>query len=165
GRPSTRRRGGWAAARRALAGAPRRPRGTSPPDSPRAGAGTATTRRRGGWGGRRRSWASPEVPRPPACNTAGGRTAGTEGGPLVHCPRGCRRGSLGSRHSPQAAMRSRSMRLIGAFIVLALAACATTTQFVNTWKATDAAPLALRQGDTVVAMVISRNETNRRSGE
>jgi len=62
-------------------------------------------------------------------------------------------------------MRSRSMRLIGAFIVLALAACATTTQFVNTWKAPDAAPLALRQGDTVVAMVISRNETNRRSGE
>ena len=62
-------------------------------------------------------------------------------------------------------MRSRSIRLTGAFIVLALAACATTTQFVNTWKAPDAAPLALRQGDTVVAMVITRSEANRRSGE
>jgi len=46
-----------------------------------------------------------------------------------------------------------------------LAACATTTEFVNTWKAPDAAPLTLRPGDTVVAMVISRNELNRRSGE
>jgi hypothetical protein len=46
-----------------------------------------------------------------------------------------------------------------------LAGCSTTTRFVNTWKAPDAAPLSLRSGDTVVAMVISRNEATRRSGE
>ena len=62
-------------------------------------------------------------------------------------------------------MRSTSMRLAGAVTLLALGGCATSTQFVNTWKAPDAAPLALRPGDTVVAMVISRNELNRRSGE
>jgi len=61
-------------------------------------------------------------------------------------------------------MRS-TMRLTGSLTALALAACATTTQFVNTWKAPDAGPLALRQGDTVVAMIISRSEANRRSGE
>jgi len=62
-------------------------------------------------------------------------------------------------------MRSTSIRLAGAAALLVLAACATTTEFVNTWKAPDAAPLILRPGDTVVAMVISRNELNRRSGE
>ena len=62
-------------------------------------------------------------------------------------------------------MRSTSMRLAGAVALLVLAGCATSTQFVNTWKASDAAPLTLRPGDTVVAMVISRNELNRRSGE
>ena len=46
-----------------------------------------------------------------------------------------------------------------------VAGCSTTTRFVNTWKAPDAAPLALRPGDVVVAMVISRNEGTRRSGE
>jgi hypothetical protein len=46
-----------------------------------------------------------------------------------------------------------------------LAGCSTTTRFVNTWKAPDAAPLALRSGDVVVAMVITRNEASRRSGE
>lgn len=62
-------------------------------------------------------------------------------------------------------MRSTSMRLAGAAAVLVLGACGTTTKFVNTWKAPDAAPLALRPGDTVVAMVISRNEGTRRPGE
>jgi len=62
-------------------------------------------------------------------------------------------------------MRSTSMRLAGTVALLVLAGCATPTQFVNTWKAPDAAPLELRPGDTVVAMVISRNELNRRSGE
>src|SRR4029079_5415281 len=81
------------------------------------------------------------------------------------CPGGVGRGSLGARHSPEEAMRSRSMRLIGAFIVLALATCATTTQLVNTWKAPDAAHLAVRREAPVVAMVISGNETTRRSGE
>jgi hypothetical protein len=62
-------------------------------------------------------------------------------------------------------MRSTSMQLAGAATLLLLGACGTTTQFVNTWKAPDAAPLALRPGDTVVAMVISRNEGVRRPGE
>ncbi len=50
-------------------------------------------------------------------------------------------------------------------VLLVLAGCGASTRFVNTWKAPDTAPLALRPGDTVVAMVISRNEVNRRSGE
>ena len=62
-------------------------------------------------------------------------------------------------------MRSNSMRSAGAAALLVLGACATTTEFVNTWKAPDAAPLTLRPGDTVVAMVITRNELSRRSGE
>jgi hypothetical protein len=62
-------------------------------------------------------------------------------------------------------MRSTSIRLAGAAAVLVLGACGTTTKFVNTWKAPGAAPLALRPGDTVVAMVISRNEGTRRPGE
>ncbi|HZJ55672.1 MAG TPA: DUF4136 domain-containing protein [Myxococcaceae bacterium] len=62
-------------------------------------------------------------------------------------------------------MLSTRRRLTGAVVLLVLAACGASTRFVNTWKAPDAAPLALRPGDTVVAMVISRNEVNRRSGE
>jgi hypothetical protein len=50
-------------------------------------------------------------------------------------------------------------------LAAAVAGCSTTTTFVNTWKAPDAAPLTLRPGDVVVAMVISRNEASRRSGE
>lgn len=63
-------------------------------------------------------------------------------------------------------MRSPSRRSFAALVVAAaVAGCSTTTRFVNTWKAPDAAPLTLRSGDVVVAMVISRNEATRRSGE
>jgi len=57
--------------------------------------------------------------------------------------------------------RSRAL----AALPLALAACAGGTKFVNTWKAPDGAPLSVKQGDLVIAMVISKEETLRRSGE
>jgi hypothetical protein len=47
---------------------------------------------------------------------------------------------------------------------LALAGCATTT-FVTTWKAPDAQPLNLKAGDKVVAIVMAKQESLRRSGE
>ncbi len=62
-------------------------------------------------------------------------------------------------------MRSTAIRVGGALAVVALVACAPSTRFVYTWRAPDAAPLTLRSGDGVVAMVISRNEVTRRSGE
>jgi hypothetical protein len=63
-------------------------------------------------------------------------------------------------------MRSPSRRSCAPLLLAALVAgCSATTTFVNTWKAPDAAPLTLRSGDVVVAMVISRNEASRRSGE
>jgi hypothetical protein len=52
----------------------------------------------------------------------------------------------------------------GALTMLALAACAST-EFKNTWKAPDAAPLSVKPGDVVVTMVMSKEETIRRSGE
>ncbi len=55
-------------------------------------------------------------------------------------------------------------RACSAFTMLALAACAST-EFKNTWKAPDAAPLSVKPGDVVVTMVISKEETIRRSGE
>ncbi|HTS78963.1 MAG TPA: hypothetical protein VMH40_00065 [Myxococcaceae bacterium] len=48
--------------------------------------------------------------------------------------------------------------------LLALAACAST-KFVNTWKDPDAAPLSVKKGDLVIAMVMSKEETTRRTGE
>ena len=48
--------------------------------------------------------------------------------------------------------------------MLCLAGCATT-RFTNTWKAPDAQPLSAKSGDLVVAMVISKEETTRRTGE
>ena len=39
------------------------------------------------------------------------------------------------------------------------------TKLVNSWKAPDAAPLSLKQGDLVIAMVMSKEETTRRTGE
>jgi hypothetical protein len=48
--------------------------------------------------------------------------------------------------------------------MLALAACAST-EFKTTWKAPDAAPLSVKPGDVVVTMVMSKEETIRRSGE
>lgn len=50
-------------------------------------------------------------------------------------------------------------------LLLALAGCSAGTRFVNTWKAPDAAPLSVKQGDLVIAMVMSKEETTRRSGE
>jgi len=53
---------------------------------------------------------------------------------------------------------------ITAALLLGVAGCATTT-FTNTWKAPDAAPLSAKRGDLVVAMVMSKVESTRRSGE
>jgi hypothetical protein len=52
-----------------------------------------------------------------------------------------------------------------AVLLLGLAGCTASTRFTNTWKAPDAAPLSVKSGDLVVAMVISKVETTRRSGE
>ncbi|MGZ6163464.1 MAG: hypothetical protein ACXWLS_09055, partial [Myxococcaceae bacterium] len=67
-------------------------------------------------------------------------------------------------------MSPRSHRVLVATVVLAgLARCSTTsnkgTHFVSTWKAPDAAPLTVKQGDKVVAMVISREDGTRRKDE
>ena len=56
------------------------------------------------------------------------------------------------------------VRASTALTVLALTACAST-EFKNTWKAPDAAPLSVKPGDVVVTMVMSKEETIRRSGE
>jgi len=45
-----------------------------------------------------------------------------------------------------------------------LAGCAST-EFTNTWKAPDGAPLSIRSGDTVLAVVVSKDEVTRRGGE
>jgi hypothetical protein len=50
-------------------------------------------------------------------------------------------------------------------VMLALSGCTASTKLVNTWKAPDAAPLALKPGDLVIAMVMSKEETTRRTGE
>jgi hypothetical protein len=61
--------------------------------------------------------------------------------------------------------------LIATAVLASLAACSTTsttskgTRFVSTWKAPDAAPLAVKQGDKVVAMVISKDESTRKKDE
>jgi hypothetical protein len=62
-------------------------------------------------------------------------------------------------------MVSRSVRGLGAVVLLALAGCTAGTKFVNTWKEPDAAPLSVKPGDLVIAMVISKEETQRRTGE
>ena len=56
-------------------------------------------------------------------------------------------------------------RACTALLMLALVACTASTKLVNTWKAPDAAPLSLKQGDLVIAMVMSKEETTRRTGE
>jgi hypothetical protein len=53
---------------------------------------------------------------------------------------------------------------VGAALFLGVAGCAST-RFTNTWKDPSAAPLSVKQGDLVVAMVMSKVETTRRSGE
>src|SRR5262249_62104750 len=50
-------------------------------------------------------------------------------------------------------------------LIAPLARRTASTKLVNTWKAPDAAPLALKQGDLVIAMVMSKEETTRRTGE
>lgn len=55
--------------------------------------------------------------------------------------------------------------LLGAAsLALLLAGCATTT-FTSIWKAPDAKPLQFQAGDKVVAMVIAKSTSLRRSGE
>ncbi len=61
--------------------------------------------------------------------------------------------------------------LVATVALTGLAGCATTsssskgTQFVSTWKAPDAAPLSVSQGDKVVAMVMSKQDTTRKKDE
>jgi len=62
--------------------------------------------------------------------------------------------------TPTFAARART-----ALLTLTLIACTASTKLVNSWKASDAAPLALKQGDLVIAMVMSKEETTRRTGE
>jgi len=62
-------------------------------------------------------------------------------------------------------MVSRFVRGSAAVALLALTGCVGGTKFVNTWKEPDAAPLSVKQGDLVIAMVMSKEETQRRSGE
>jgi hypothetical protein len=56
-------------------------------------------------------------------------------------------------------------RACTALLMLTLIACTASTKLVNTWKAPDAAPISLKQGDLVIAMVMSKEETTRRTGE
>ena len=56
-------------------------------------------------------------------------------------------------------------RACTAFLMLTLIACTASTKLVNSWKAADAAPMTLKQGDLVIAMVMSKEETTRRTGE
>ena len=55
-------------------------------------------------------------------------------------------------------------RFTPALTTLALAACASTS-FNTTWKAPDAQPLTFKDGDKVLAMVVSPNESTRRGAE
>jgi len=61
-------------------------------------------------------------------------------------------------------MSPRFSRACTALLTLALAGCAST-HFTNTWKAPDAAPLSVKPGDLVIAMVMSKEEATRRTGE
>lgn len=60
----------------------------------------------------------------------------------------------------------RARTLLLSVALMGLVACSTTsTRFVSTWKAPDSAPLSVKPGDLVVAMVMSRQESTRRTGE
>ena len=50
-------------------------------------------------------------------------------------------------------------------LMLTLVGCTASTKLVNSWKEPDTAPLSLKQGDLVIAMVMSKEETTRRTGE
>ena len=58
-----------------------------------------------------------------------------------------------------------STRARTALLMVALAGCAGGTKLVNSWKEPGAAPLVLKPGDLVIAMVMSKEETTRRTGE
>ena len=58
-----------------------------------------------------------------------------------------------------------SARARTALLMLALAGCAGGTKLVNSWKEPGAGPLTLKPGDLVIAMVMSKEETTRRTGE
>jgi len=62
-------------------------------------------------------------------------------------------------------MSPRFARACTALLSLAFAGCTASTKLVNSWKAPDAAPLSVKPGDLVIAMVISKQETTRRTGE
>ena len=63
-------------------------------------------------------------------------------------------------------MSSVPIRVTSAVLLaVVVAACTASTQFKGTWKAPDAAPLSVKPGDLVIAMVISKEETTRRTGE
>ncbi len=62
-------------------------------------------------------------------------------------------------------MSPRSVRVCTVLLTLAVAACTASTRFTNTWKDPDAAPLSVKKGDLVIAMVMSKEETMRRTGE
>jgi len=62
-------------------------------------------------------------------------------------------------------MVSRCIQRLTVASLLGLLACSTGTVFKNTWKDPDAAPLSVKRGDLVIAMVMSKEETTRRSGE
>lgn len=49
--------------------------------------------------------------------------------------------------------------------ILGIGCSTSSTQILNPWKDPSAQPLTVKAGDTVVAMVISRTESTRRSGE
>ena len=62
-------------------------------------------------------------------------------------------------------MSPRFPRACTAVLMLALTACSAGTKLTNSWRAADAAPMNLKQGDLVIAMVMSKEETTRRTGE
>jgi len=62
-------------------------------------------------------------------------------------------------------MSPRFPRACTAVLTLALTACSAGTKLTNSWRAADAAPMNLKQGDLVIAMVMSKEETTRRTGE
>lgn len=61
-------------------------------------------------------------------------------------------------------VKARSLKWTLCALPLLLAGCATTT-FVTTWKAPDAGPLQFERGEKVVALVLAKQESIRRSGE
>jgi len=61
-------------------------------------------------------------------------------------------------------MSRKVMAALVAAGAVAVAACASTS-FNTTWKAPDVAPLAIKEGDKVLAMIISPNEATRRGAE